>query len=266
MVTPLDLPEILRRRKGRFVLITFDDGYLDNYQTAFPILKRHRVPATFFVATGFVDNPRLSWWDEVAWMARTSPKSGIEAGRWLSGPVLFDDPDRESAVGVLLQAYKAMPSDSTDEFLGYLADATGSGRFDEGVNGHWWMTWDMLREMRAAGMVIGGHTVNHPVLAQLPVERQCAEIEGCGRRLAEELGEPMRHFSYPVGERYSFTSATRACLQKAGVRYAFSYYGGTRRYRRWDDLDIRRIAVESYMDPDWLRAAVKLPGIFGKAR
>lgn len=266
VVTPCDLPDILRRGKGRSVLITFDDGYVDNYLVAFPILKGHGAPATFFVTTGFLDNPRLSWWDEIAWMVRTSRKPGIEANTWLSTPIVYDEPDREKAVRSLLKAYKTMPADATDAYLGFLANATGSGRYDPGRGSQMWMTWDMLRDMRAAGMVIGGHTVNHPVLSQLPAERQWEEISGCGRRLAEELGEPMLYFSYPVGKRYTFNDVTRACLPRAGVRYAFSYYGGIRGFKEWDDFDVRRIAIESEMDQDWVRTIVTLPRVFGRAK
>jgi len=265
VVTPNDLPDILGRRKGRFVLITFDDGYLDNYEVAFPILRRHGVPATFFVTTGFVDTQPLSWWDEIAWMVRTSRKSGIEAVAWLPAPVPFDEPDRERAVHALLNAYTAMPGDSTGAYLDALAAATGSGRWRAEQGSADWMTWDMLREMRAAGMVVGGHTVNHPVLAQLSADQQWEEISGCRRRIGEELGEQMRYFSYPVGGRESFNRDTRTCLRRAGVQYAFSYYGGFRTFAPSDDLDIPRIAIESYMDADWVRAVFLLPQVFGRA-
>src|ERR1700755_1848024 len=55
---------------GRRVLITFDDGYRDNHAAAMPILRAHGATATFFLTTGFLDAPRLAWWDEVAWMVR----------------------------------------------------------------------------------------------------------------------------------------------------------------------------------------------------
>ena len=67
-----DIEQALKERKGRFALITFDDGYRDNYEVAFPILKSQGLSAAFFVTTGFVDKPRLSWWDEVAWMVHTT--------------------------------------------------------------------------------------------------------------------------------------------------------------------------------------------------
>src|SRR5262245_45583277 len=65
IIRPDDLPAALAARRGRHVLITFDDGYRDNYADAFPVLKRHGVPATFFITTGFIDDARLSWWDEI---------------------------------------------------------------------------------------------------------------------------------------------------------------------------------------------------------
>ena len=265
VVTPPDLPDILRRGKGRYVLLTFDDGYLDNYRVAFPILKTHGVLATFFVATGFLDDPHLAWWDEIAWMVRTSRKHRIEANPWLSTQVVFDEPDREVAIRVLLSAYKLMPTNSNEAYLEFLAEATGSGRYGPAHGDRTWMTWAMLREMRAAGMLVGGHTVNHPVLARLAPERQWEEISACGERLEHELGEPMRYFSYPVGNRSSFNTHTRACLKKAGVQYAFSYYGGVCTFDEWDDLDVRRVGIVSDMGPDWMRAIVTLPGVCGRA-
>jgi peptidoglycan/xylan/chitin deacetylase (PgdA/CDA1 family) len=262
VIAPDDLPAALARRSGRYVLITFDDGYRDNYTEALPVLKRHGVPATFFVTTGFIDRPRLPWWDEIAWMVRTSRKAAVELPAWLPAPVAFDEPDRERAVRALLRAYKGMPAESTGGYLDAVGTATGTGRHGDAGTADLWMTWDMIRELRAAGMAVGGHTVDHPVLARLPREGQQAEIAGCGRRLAEELGEPMRYFSYPVGGPAAFDRDTRDCLREAGVRVAFSYYGGYRTFDDWDDYDIRRVAVESYTTLNWFKALVSLPRLF----
>jgi len=228
VITPGDIPRVVAQGRGRYALITFDDGYKDNYEVAFPILKAESVPATFFITTGFVDLPRVPWWDEIALMVRTSRKDRIELSGWVPSSVWFDEPDREAAVRRLLRAYKTMPADSTDRFLDAIAKATGAGRCgkDEGIG--FWMNWDMLREMQAAGMTVAGHTVTHPILARTSSERQRDEILECGSRLAEEMGEPMRYFSYPVGKPNSFNSVTQKCLREAGVRYAFSYYGGFR--------------------------------------
>src|SRR5262245_32303225 len=139
LIGPNDLPNVLNR-KGRYALITFDDGYRDNYEVAFPILQRERVPAVFFVATGFLDHPRLPWWDEIAWMVRTSRRASIE---WTGGEIPFDEPDREVAVRSLLRGYKASPAGQVDEYLEALARATGTGRYNQSGR-HFWMTWDMV--------------------------------------------------------------------------------------------------------------------------
>jgi peptidoglycan/xylan/chitin deacetylase (PgdA/CDA1 family) len=259
-----ELADLPSRRKGQYVLFTFDDGYLDNHTAVFPILKKHGVTATFFIATGFIDQRRLAWWDEVAWMVRTSGKDRIHLPGWLPDPVLFDEPDCQQAIQVLQQAYKNMASDRTAAYLDALGEALGTGRSGLEEGGKMWMTWDMIREMRRAGMTIGGHTVSHPILAQMGPEQQWHEISDCGRRLQEELREPMHFFSYPDGRRQRFNDDTRACLRRAGVRFAFSYYGGWQSLLGWDSYDMRRVGVEDYITSSWFRAIVELPGVFAR--
>lgn len=263
IISPADLPGVLEKGRGRHAMVTFDDGYRDNYEAAFPVLKQEGVAATFFVASGFIDAPRLPWWDEIAWMVRTSQRDGVDLSPWLDEALRFDEPDREGAVRVLLRRYKAMPAEDAPAYLEALAVATGVGRCSPQIGEQLWMTWDMLREMKTAGMTIGGHTVNHPVLARMTSQGQRHEILECGRRLATELGEPMRYFSYPVGGITAFDATTRECLREAGVSYAFSYYGGYRRFDDWDDYDVRRVAIETEMDADWFRCIVSLPRLFG---
>jgi peptidoglycan/xylan/chitin deacetylase (PgdA/CDA1 family) len=261
IITPKDLPQVVSSQKGRYALITFDDGYRDNYESAFPILKAESVPATFFVASGFLDAPRLAWWDEIAWMIRTSRRRSVALKDWLSAPVHLDEPDRELAVRALLRAYKAAPVDAVSQYLDAIGEATGSGRCPIDAD-CLWMTWDMLREMRVAGMTIGGHTIGHVLLANASAERQREEILGCCRRLSDEIGEPTRYFSYPVGGRRSFTSVTRDCLREAGIQYAFSDYGGFRRFSDWDDFDIQRVPVEADMTRGLFRSIVRWPQLF----
>ena len=261
VIGPADLRDVLDKARGRYVLVTFDDGYRDNYEWAFPILRAHGVTATFFIATGFLDRPRVPWWDEIAWMVRTSPRRGVPAGPWLPANVRFDEPGREEAVQALLRQYKALPGEATYAYLNYLAEATASGRCPSEAARNTWMTWDMVRELRAAGMAVGGHTVEHPVLARLARARQAEEIAGCKRRLEAELGGPMTCFSYPVGGPGAFNEDTRACLEENGVELAFSYYRGFRRFDDWDPYDIRRIPVETDTSLDRFRGALTLPQV-----
>jgi peptidoglycan/xylan/chitin deacetylase (PgdA/CDA1 family) len=237
---------------GRRVLITFDDGYRDNHELALPLLRAHGLTATFFLTSGFLDKRRAPWWDEIAWMVRhaDAPCAGSarrEAGeRAASGE---DDALREAGIAALIARYKTLGGGEGECFLDDLAERLGSGRCGASESDGLWMTWAMVRELRAAGMSIGGHTVTHPVLAGLSRERQREEIAGCAGRLREELGEPMRWFAYPVGARDTFTATTAELLRESGVELAFSYYGGFAAPARWDPFDVPRVHVDAALAP-----------------
>lgn len=262
IISPADLPHVLSRKRGRYTMVTFDDGYRDNYDAAFRILAREGVQATFFVATGYIDSPSLPWWDEIAWMVRRSSGRQLVLDPWFDQPVTFDEPDREQAVRALLRCYKKLPFHQTETFLDAIAVASGTGRNAVGEADNLWMTWDMLREMAAAGMTIGGHTVTHPVLSRMSPAEQRDEILTCARRLVEELDRPMTSFSYPVGNLSAFDEASREILTGAGIGSAFSYYGGYGRFDNWDPLNIPRVAIEPEVGPAWFRSIITLPRIF----
>jgi peptidoglycan/xylan/chitin deacetylase (PgdA/CDA1 family) len=276
VIDPCELPAAMRGRRGRRVLLTFDDGYRDNYELAFLLLRRHGLSATFFLATGFLDGRLASWWDEIAWMVRhvgsgaqrapAAPAGGVaSAGTSLLPPgVSLAPSDHDSAIAKLVARYKALPDGDGERFLEELAEATGSGRCGASDAAELWMTWEMAREMHAAGMSIGGHTMTHPVLARLSVERQREEIAGCARRLREELGVAMRWFAYPVGGSDTFTPLTREILRECGVELAFSFYGGFVRPSRWDPLDVPRIHVGRGFQPQLLSAALAQPRILAR--
>jgi hypothetical protein len=246
---------------GRYVLITFDDGYIDNYEEALGILKSRNVSATFFVATGFIDNPTLPWWDDIAWIVRNTRESVI-AGDCFPGPIVLTKMNIEDVIRRILMIYKSLPAACTGQFLDSLAKSAKTGRYAGDEPQRMWMTWDMVRELRAAGMSIGGHTINHPVLARLSAEEQKQEIRGCKARLEQELGEKMRWFSYPVGGRDSFNTDTRNCLIDAGVELAFSYYGGYQGRKDLDCHDIPRVAIESDIDMGHFRSMMSIPQLF----
>jgi peptidoglycan/xylan/chitin deacetylase (PgdA/CDA1 family) len=262
VISPSDLPQVIKKGRGKYVMITFDDGYRDNFENAFPILKQENVAATFFVTTGFLDKPQLPWWDEIAWMVRMSRRTSISLPHWVTVPIVMDEPDRELAIRVLLRKYKTLSPEKAELFITDLAGATGTGRNGVEAGRDLWMTWDMLREMKSAGMVIGGHTVTHPVLANSSRTQQIVEVKGCGRRLSAELGESMHYFSYPVGGKNAFDDSTRQCLHETGIQYAFSYYGGIRRFDDWDDYDIRRVAVESDLGRSEFCSIIRMPQVF----
>ncbi|HEV2974712.1 MAG TPA: polysaccharide deacetylase family protein [Solirubrobacteraceae bacterium] len=262
VVTPDDVALLPSdRRPGRRVMLTFDDGYRDNYELAFPLLRRHGLRATFFIASGFLDVGGAAWWDELAWMVRNASTETLPSGPW-SGVPLPLGPDEDGTVAAVVKGYKALDATQTEEYLERVAAASGAGRCDAEQADSVWMTWKMVREMHAAGMSIGGHTVTHPILARIPAAEQRREIAGSRARLREELDVAMDWFAYPVGSRDAFSERTKQILREHDVRLAFSFYGGYARAGAWDPFDVPRVHVGGRHGPELLRATLLLPRLF----
>jgi hypothetical protein len=144
-----DIEAAVRRGRGRYVLLTFDDGYRDNIEQALPILVRHRLPATLFVTSGFLDRREIAWWDEVAWMVQAARRTSVFVEGWLDGRLSLAPTDRQRTTRALIDRFKQLPRRSGEAFLDALAEACGSGRHARAAPPGMWMTWDDVRALRA---------------------------------------------------------------------------------------------------------------------
>jgi peptidoglycan/xylan/chitin deacetylase (PgdA/CDA1 family) len=262
VINPSDLSDILDRPndRSRYVMITFDDGYRDNYEVAFPILRDFGVSALFFVATGFIGTGKVPWWDEIARMVKALDKQHLKLPKWFDSPLPIS-----SAFTAILRKYKSLPSEHADAFLLAVADEVNSTTFGRSCP-DLWMTWDMIREMQRQGMIIGAHTVTHPILSRSSMARQQYEIETSCQQITEEVGVWPDHFSYPVGGAKGFTLETMECVKNAGIGFAYSHYSGMTRFREWQNLNIRRVPIETYITGEVFRSIVVAPTWFASER
>ena len=173
-------------------------------------------------------------------------------------------PEPETAIREATDRYKQLPAEACADFLDELGERTGRGRAPAEIAAETWMTWDMAREMHGAGMAVGGHTVDHPVLSRLPRDGQREEIEGCAARLRDELAVEMEMFSYPVGLPDCFDRNSRELLEERGVRFAFSNYGGYEAPGRADWLDMKRTNVGLEMSDSLFESVVRWPKAFAR--
>ncbi|MES2090620.1 MAG: polysaccharide deacetylase family protein [Pseudomonadota bacterium] len=248
----------IEHRRGRFVQVTFDDGYRDNHDLAFPILKAHGLSATFFICTGFLDQGSVPWWDELAWMIRGSSLDRLPG--FMGVPELSLQGDaRLRAVRVINDVYDEMSDQARVGFLDALGVVAQTGRCPADQAAQLWMTWDMARAMHQGGMSIGGHTLSHGELSRFSKDEQLAEIAGSCARIEAELGTPVTTFSYPYGGKHSFNANTRLALDEAGIEHAYSYNGGYQRTGAWDKHNLKRIAVEVSVSEDLLMGMATMP-------
>ena len=266
--TPMRFDEVVDRMdRGRAlpknaVVITFDDGYDDNYRIAFPILRELGMTAMFFVSTGHIDSGRPYAFDWLVHMVCSTtderlhvPELGLD---WALGPTKAE---RRRQAADLLHKLKSMDADAQDALIVRLETLWGMGRISSHPDCRP-MTWENLREMHAAGMEIGSHGVNHRMLAKLPRDGMAIEVEESKHTMERELASPVVALSYPVGGPDSYDAETLSVVRSAGYRIACSYIGGVAAIGDADIFAMPRISVERNMDQAWFQARLAVPGLF----
>jgi peptidoglycan/xylan/chitin deacetylase (PgdA/CDA1 family) len=196
----LPLPEAVRglredRLPRRALCITFDDGYADNHELALPVLRRLGLPATFFIATGYLDGGCM-FNDVVIEALRSAPGPMLELEDLGFGrhPVSLDE-ERRQAIDRILGRLKYLEPAQRGAVAQQIAERAGAG-----VPSGLMMSSQQVRELHAAGMQIGAHTVTHPILAQIPLDRAREEIAAGRAGLEKIIGAPVRLFAYPNGK------------------------------------------------------------------
>jgi peptidoglycan/xylan/chitin deacetylase (PgdA/CDA1 family) len=191
-IVPLaEVPDRLRRPRGRFVALTFDDGYRDNLVHALPVLEKHRAPFTIFVATGFADRTATLWWEDLAEALDLLPEAVVAGRRRL----LATPAQKQAAFDAVMAALR---QGDGAPLAGLVAAAgiDGTERVDR-----FCLDWTEIAALDGLDLcTIAAHSETHPLLATLGRAEAQHEILGSKRRLEDELGRPVHHFCFPVGD------------------------------------------------------------------
>jgi peptidoglycan/xylan/chitin deacetylase (PgdA/CDA1 family) len=184
------------RLPPRSVAVTFDDGYADNVQVALPILRETGIPATFFVATAYLDGGRM-WNDTIIEaLRRLAPGEYPFPHAGLSTINVPHSLDRRALLLHLLAAIKHLPQPDRDSAATALADLLGRP-----LPTNLMMRREDLRLLIEGGMEVGGHTRSHPILSGLSASHAEEEIAGGLDDLAALVGRRPTLFAYPNGRR-----------------------------------------------------------------
>jgi peptidoglycan/xylan/chitin deacetylase (PgdA/CDA1 family) len=220
---------------ARAACITFDDGYADNCAVAMPILQRHGLTATFFIATGFLDGGCM-WNDTIIATIRGCEAEVLDLSTMgLGRHPLHSIEDRRTAIAVLIDQIKYRPVDERDA-LG--AQMAGLARASKPVD--LMMTSDQVRTMHNSGMQIGAHTVSHPILARLSDRQAREEIQDSKQFLEQILDARVGLFAYPNGRPgQDYLPGSVDIVRSIGFDAAVSTEWGASRLGD-DPLQIRR--------------------------
>jgi peptidoglycan/xylan/chitin deacetylase (PgdA/CDA1 family) len=243
-------------------LLTFDDGYRSCLEVALPILRDVGARAVFFIATGYVQERRLYWWERIAWIVKRA-RAGRLALSYPAPRELELGGDRRPAIRALTRLVKDTPGLDLDRLLADVAraaDVEWTDVIERRLADELIMTWDQVRALRDAGMDVESHSRRHRVLATLDPAALAEDLAGSRADLERELGRRVRAIAYPVGARIAGTPALRGAVAAAGYELGFTNAtGSTRLAAGVDPLDLSRVAPDRDTSTDFLVAQLALP-------
>lgn len=199
----------------RSAVLTFDDGFRDNLLNGLPVLKRHGVSATIFLATGCITDGELPWPQRLGYLLQHGPARTVPpevGGRPLEFP-LETSADRYRAYLRIKLELIPLPRVEREALLERLARSLGVEPPRDRM-----LSWNDVAELRAAGFEFGAHTYSHPLLARIPIEEARWEMERSREDLRERLGLDHPSFCFPAG---SHNAELMALVRALGFRSVF---------------------------------------------
>ncbi|WP_439817425.1 polysaccharide deacetylase family protein [Zavarzinia sp. CC-PAN008] len=208
--------------RGLFACFTFDDGYADNFEHAFPVFQRHGAPFAVYLTTGLLDGSILPWWAlleaAVGRAARLSLDLDGPEGRWTRSFALADDAARRAAFGEIAGRLNPAPvgvlRQAFEQLVAQVPEAVAAARTPM-------LSQAQIAEMRHSGLVeFGAHTVHHVRLGRQTDAVARSEMQASLRHVEALVGRPVDHFAYPYGNAGSYGTREVGLAAQMGFRTA----------------------------------------------
>lgn len=250
-------------RPNRQIAVTFDDGYVDNLHNAKPLLEKYEIPATMFLTTGYIEQKREFWWDELErillqpgtlpevlslnvngthhqWELDTTADYNTQSKK--SSVLEQDKPNsRYSVYYSLYQLLYPLSTIERSHLLDQLLDDAGCETILRPT--HRMMTLEEISSIQPTSIIeVGGHTVTHPFLSTLPYAAQQKEIQENKVQLEEICGHSIESFAYPHG---NYNTQTSQIVREVGFSCACTTVGNTVR-KNSSSFELPRFAVGNW--------------------
>ncbi len=247
---------------ARPALVTFDDGYADVVTCALPVLRRHGVKATLFVAPYYVEERDVPWWDWVAHCFHHTEREEVRVGypERCRFPMTGDGACEAAVRGMIGAIGRARDLD-LGRLKAEVEGATGVGVAQSELAEHNIVTWNMLRQWIDEGHEVGAHGMRHRPLTGLSENELELELRESRRLIRERLGVNVETISYPGG-------ATDAHVVRRARAAGYSLglcYGGKPLLKRASPdarFAVPRQPVKAWQSLDYFHAMMTLPGLF----
>lgn len=223
---PLSIDELLallvegRRLPPRAVVVSFDDGFRNNFTQAVPVLEKYSIPAVFYVTSGIVNTDLMFWVDELEDCLNLTRRRSllVRTDRLMEFDLTTDDA-RMAALRSIKAYCKIAPADEVERVVQEVAAGTGVEASVAHSPNYEKISWSELREMhRHPLFTIGGHSLYHRILTSLSPEALEREVRASLDLLTVKLGGNIEHYSYPEGQAHHYDGKTIDMLKRFGVR------------------------------------------------
>lgn len=203
----------------RFAIITFDDGYVDNYSIVYPILKKRQIPFAIYVTTSFPEGKAILWWYLLEELLDGNGTILIKENEHPINYDLSDEDQRKQASWTIRRIMKSSTPSNFKRNIDTIFSANGLDPYSTVKELS--LTWNQIIELSRDPLVtIGAHTVNHYQLSHLDENDVKAEVTLARNRLSETIKKPVDHFAYPFGGRAAAVEREFQIIKKMDFRTA----------------------------------------------
>ncbi len=220
----ISFEDLMKCRNGKIslpkrpMIVTFDDGFSDNYQNAFPILKKYNLPATIFLVSGFVGTREIFWWEKVSYYLKHEKDFFVAWGDW--GCML---PKKEAQTQTwVLNYFKDLTEDERSHLLAKMAE-----RFLIEESSDFSLIrplqWNEVLEMSLNGIEFGSHTVTHPLLSQVSKEKLRFELRESKKEIEQKIKKEVIVLAYPDGRTINYNDEVVLAVKEAGYAFGITY-------------------------------------------
>jgi peptidoglycan/xylan/chitin deacetylase (PgdA/CDA1 family) len=248
----VSVPQIAAAYQGRYTLpenavaVTFDDGYLNNYLVAWPILEKYGVPATFYLATGFIGTDRMIWTDRLEHAILNTQthsikllENGVEATY-----KTHTEEDRIKAFTTIKTLCKTLPDGERLRVLASVFRECNSDAEDTEHPLYAFMNWDQVRKMFSSPLIdFGGHTIDHVSLTKVPKNEMQRQIKSSIETVSQELDEKIDLFSYPEGQEKDYDDTVIDTLKSLGIDHCPTAIAGGNDLKTTSPYELKRVMV-----------------------
>lgn len=245
-------------------VITFDDGYRDNFQYAFKAAVELQVPITIFLIPGYLDSGDRFWWGEGVYLVEKTSIQEVTFDGLAYHLSSKEDQKKLSAL-ITTRLRTASSVAEREQFLADMRQTLAIAEFDAWTKDREYdnipLSWIDVYEMQDSGFVsFGAHTMHHPVLSSLTDSTEVHyEVAECRDVLEKQLKQKVYTFAYPLGRTEHIGIVAQHAVQEAGYKWAVTTTNGIATSHS-DPYRIERVLVD--VQRHWLLLAAETAGVW----